>query len=126
MVSVLVRATLAQQFVDLCCVGDLEDVRAAVQNGVDVNMKAEDGRTGLITVLMYKQSEVASFLLGTEGVDVDVVPRGGGTALHEASRHEANSECLAKILARPDLTTGVNQADWDGLTPSVAGGDASS
>ena len=44
--SVLVRATLAQQFVDLCCVGDLEDVRAAVQNGVDVNMKAEDGRTG--------------------------------------------------------------------------------
>ena len=113
--SVLVRATLAQQFVDLCCVGDLEDVRAAVQNGVDVNMKAEDGRTGLITALMYKQSEVASFLLGTDGVDVDVVPR--GTALHEAARHEANSECLAKILARPDLTTEVNQADWDGLTP---------
>ena len=88
--SVLVRATLAQQFVDLCCVGDLEDVRAAVQNGVDVNMKAEDGRTGLITALMYRQSEVASFLLGTEGVDVDVVPR--GTALHEAARHEAKQE----------------------------------
>ena len=41
------NTALAQQFVDLCCVGDLEDVRAAVQNGVDVNMKAEDGKTGL-------------------------------------------------------------------------------
>ena len=34
-----------------------------------------------------------------------------------AARHNKTSECLASLLARPDLTTGVNQKDWAGQTP---------
>ena len=37
----------------------------------------------------------------------------GTTALHLAAEAEENSECLAKMLARTDLTM-VNQRDSDG------------
>lgn len=41
---------MAAEFVKLCCDGDLEGVRAALQSGVDVNSKGEDGynHTGLM------------------------------------------------------------------------------
>ena len=52
-----------------------------------------------------------------EGIDVNIVARGGETALHEAARPNKTSECLSVLLARADLTTGVNQKDWQGETP---------
>ena len=60
---------------------------------------------------------MASLLLEQEGIDVNIVARGGETALHEAARHNKTSECLSVLLARPDLTTGVNQKDWGGKKP---------
>ena len=66
---------------------------------------------------MLERTEVAILLLGEEGIDVNIVARGGETALHEAARHNKTSNCLAMLLARPDLTTSVNQKDWGGETP---------
>ena len=59
---------------------------------------------------------MASLLLQQEGIDVNIVDRGGRTALHWAARHNENSSSLATLLARPDLTT-VNQRDKGGATP---------
>ena len=45
----LQQSALAAEFVDLCCEGDLEGVRAGLQNGFDVNSKdSSNGQTGLI------------------------------------------------------------------------------
>ena len=43
------QSALAAKFVDLCYEGDLEGVRAALQNRLDVNSKdSSNGQTGLI------------------------------------------------------------------------------
>ena len=67
--------------------------------------------------LVSEQTAVAILLLGEEGINVNIVARGGETALHEAARHNKTGNCLAMLLARPDLTTSVNQKDWGGETP---------
>ena len=66
---------------------------------------------------MLERTAVASLLLEQKGIDVNIVARGAETALHEAARHNKTSECLTILLARPDLTTGVNEKDWAGQTP---------
>ena len=101
----------------LCSEGDLEGVKAALQSGVDVNSRDALGYTGLMRALWKRHTAVASLLLEQEGIDVNIVARGAETALHEAARHNKTSECLTILLARPDLTTGVNQKDWAGQTP---------
>ena len=101
---------------ELCKVGDLEGVLASLQGGADVNSKTQNGRTGLLRALEGRHTSVVSLLLEQEDIDVNVVDRGGRTALHWAARHQENSGSLAIILARQDLTT-VNQRDRGGATP---------
>ena len=109
---------MAEEFLDMCYKGDLEGVQAALQSGVDVNSQdRSNGQTGLMRALMLERTAVGILLLGQEGIDVNILARGGETALHEAARHNKTSECLAMLLARPDLTTSVNQKDWAGQTP---------
>ena len=107
---------MALPFHELCKVGDLEGVSAALQAGFDVNSRGQNGRTGLVRALEGRHTSVASLLLEQEGIDVNIVDRGGRTALHWAARHHQNSSSLASLLARPDLTT-VNQRDKGGATP---------
>ena len=57
-----------------------------------------------------------SLLLEQEDIDVNIETCRGETALHFAARDDRNSECLAMLLARPDLTI-VNQRDKFGCTP---------
>ena len=94
-------------------------MRAALQSGVDVNSRGPDGEE---TALMYavggrrRRSSVVSLLLEQEDIDVNIETLRGETALHFAARDDRNSECLAMLLARPDLTI-VNQRDKFGCTP---------
>ena len=93
-------------------------MQAALQSGVDVNSRDPDGE---MTALMYavrrrSKSSVVSLLLEQEDIDVNIETREGETALHFAARDDRNSECLAMLLARPDLTI-VNQRDKFGCTP---------
>ena len=107
---------MALPFHELCKVGDLEGVLASLQSGADVNSKTQNGRTGLLRALEGRHTSVVSLLLEQEDIDVNVVDRGGRTALHWAARDQENSGSLAIILARQDLTT-VNQRDRGGATP---------
>ena len=93
-------------------------MQAALQSGVDVNSRGPDGE---MTALMYavrrsRRRSVVSLLLEQEDIDVNIETREGETALHFAARDDRNSECLALLLARPDLTI-VNQRDKFGCTP---------
>ena len=63
-----------------------------------------------------RRRSVVSLLLEQEDIDVNIETREGETALHFAARDDRNSECLALLLARPDLTI-VNQRDKFGYTP---------
>ena len=108
---------MAAEFVKFCCEGDLEGVRAALQSGVDVNSKGRYGATALMTVLEQRHIAVASLLLEQECIDVNASDDDSRTALHYVAWHDKTSECLAMLLTRPDLTTGVNQKDWQGETP---------
>ena len=107
---------MALPFHELCKVGDLEGVSAALQAGTDVNSKTQNGRTGLVRALEGRHTSVVRLLLEQEDIDVNVVDRGGRTALHWAARHDQNSSCLALLLARPDLSS-VNHRDRGGATP---------
>ena len=91
-------------------------MQAALQSGVDVNSRDPDGE---MTALMYavrRRRSVVSLLLEQEDIDVNIETLRGETALHFAARDDRNSECLAMLLARPDLTI-VNQRDKFGYTP---------
>ena len=109
---------MADKFVWLCFVGDLEGVQAALQSGTDVNSKNEAGRTGLMMALNGRQTAMARFLLEQEGIDINICDNFGQSALHYAASYAENSECLAILLARPELTSQmVNKKDSWGNTP---------
>ena len=67
-------------------------------------------------VLEQRRIAVASLLLEQEGIDVNISDDDNRTALHYVAWHDKTSECLAMLLARSDLTTGVNQKNWQGET----------
>ena len=58
-------------FLDICYAGDLERVKAALQNGTDVNTKDENGRTGLMRAVDNNHYSVVELLLKTPNIDVN-------------------------------------------------------
>ena len=110
---------MAVEYVRLCCNGDLEGVQAALQSGTDVNSQSGSMR-GLRAALWYGHTAVVRLLLEQEGIDINHrCDSYGPTALHNAVRaHAENSECLALLLAHPELTSQmVNMKDRGGRTP---------
>ena len=107
-----------REFVGLCSEGDVEGVQAALQSGTDVNSTDEAGYTGLMMALMGRQTAVARLLLEQEGIDINTCDNYGQSALHWAASYAENIECLAILLARPELTSQmVNKKDSWGNTP---------
>ena len=123
--------------------GDLDGVKQLLQLGVDVNSLGRDDiktrklgwakndyrgtktMTALMVALNNKQTKVATLLLKQEGIDVNIEDKDGTgwNALFLAAWHD-EIECLAMMLARPDM-----KMDSDGYTTlhaAVQGGAARS
>ena len=62
--------------------GDIERVKAAIDNGADVNEEDEDGETKLMLALYYHHHDVVQLLLNHPQIDINKVNRYGECALH--------------------------------------------
>ena len=93
---------LEMQFISCCRTGNLEGVRTALENGLDVNTKnprvacacLDRSRTGLIWALLGKHNNVVQLLLNTPGIDVNYLDCWRMTAMHaavEGHNHEAET-----------------------------------
>ena len=74
--------------VELCKMGELEGVKAALTNGSDVNSKDEYGRTGLIWALQNNNNSVVELLLNTPNIDVNLKSDGGDFPLWSAGNRK--------------------------------------
>ena len=92
--------------VKLCEKGDLEEVKAALQSGVDVNTKGEDGQTGLILAVGKKHNSVVELLLKTPNIDVNLKSDRGYGALHQAVISK-NNEALKLLLNVPNIDVNI-------------------
>ena len=102
-----------RKFVIACAKRQLKTVRHMVECGMDVNMKLEDGSTGLLfAASMKSNSDVVRYLI-KKGAMVDAADDSGHTPLYTAVcvKNWDVACMLLKNGANPDLAT------KDGVTP---------
>ena len=93
--------------VELCKMGDLEGVKAALKNGADVNRKDEDGFTGLIwAVRDIDDIDAMKLLLDVPSIDMNIKNNLGESALHLAVV-EDNIEGLKLLLDVPSIDVNI-------------------
>ena len=105
-------------FLRMCENGDIEGVRAYIDEGSDVNEEHHTRSTGLMRALHYRQNNVVELLLNQPEIDLNKVNMCDICALHSAV-YSDNHEGMAALLARLDLTT-INHRKDDARTPIMA------
>ena len=98
--------------------GEASSVRAAIQDGVDVNSRDTDGSTFLIQAALYAQPSDLEFLLA-HGADVNAANQAGHTALMRAMPDLAKIKLLVEHGADVNVSAG-------GTTPLVVAAGISS
>jgi len=91
---------------ELCMDGKLDEVRAALARGGDVNDKDSDGRTALMWAVWKNNNSIVKLLLDQPAVKVNEKDDDGWTALHFAAWSN-NPEGARMLLLHP----GFNSAD---------------
>jgi ankyrin repeat protein len=76
--------------------GRIDDVRALLDQGVDVNAKDKGGRTPLILAAWKQETEVMNLLL-ERGADVNAKDKDGGTPLMWSALH-VNTDMVRLVL----------------------------
>jgi ankyrin repeat protein len=100
--SMTIRGTL--RFIWPFDIPDEELVKLLIQNGVDVNMKGQNGMTALHWVA-FRKSPLCTKLLIDAGADVNVRQNDGGTPLYHMVGN-ADEETLRLLLrAKADPNT---------------------
>ena len=102
-------------FLDICYAGDLERVKAALQNGTDVNTKDENGRTGLMRAVDNNHYSVVELLLKTPNIDVNHRGDYNICALYSAiyCSNIGYNKALKLLLDVPNID--VNRMEDDGF-----------
>jgi ankyrin repeat protein len=92
-----------QAFVDRCqMAGKIDDVRAFLTAGIDVNASGSAGNTGLIVACGEARLDVVELLLGQPKIDVNARNDEHDTALIVASR-AGREEVVRRLLRRSDV-----------------------
>ena len=108
------KAMAAQENNLWVLVGNVEDVRAALQAGGDPNTSEETGKTFLMCAIMRGKEEVVNLLLEQPSIEVNAKDDGDNTALHWACAG-GNVAILNQLLAAPGIL--VNERNSNGRTP---------
>ena len=98
----------------LCRRDNLDNVRAALARGEDVNSKDNKNATGLMIAVAHSNNSIVKFLLEQPTLDLNCTDSIGQTALHGAVFFE-NMEGLKMLLDDPRLTA-VNHKNNDDET----------
>ena len=106
-----------RSFWELCNAGDVEAVKAAIDNGADVNEANAFGRTGLMYALYQSHNDVVRVLLQHPHIEINQVNVDGQSALHWVVDRD-NQEGLQLLLAgQHDVLPSINCRDNWGRTP---------
>ena len=97
--------------------GNIEEVRAALGRGEDVNClnRIQLVQTGLMLAVINKHNSIVKLLLEQPTVDLNLTDHQGYTALHYAANHN-NVEAVQLLLADSRFHS-VNLKDSHGKTP---------
>ena len=109
-----VKAMGDETFWQLCLNGESENVKTAIDNGVDVNETDMANISGLMWALRRGHNNVVQLLLHHPEIDVNKIDLDGNSGLHWAVSSD-NYEGLEALLHRQDLT-GINQKHSWGQT----------
>jgi ankyrin repeat protein len=90
--------------------GDIELMRQLLQQGADVNVRTETGRTPLMRAAQYKRSQMLRFLIDN-GADVNLADNGRRTCLYLLNGDDGT-------ICRMLLEAGANVHHHDGRTGS--------
>ena len=93
----LKEATLNRKWFNACEEESLEKIKYYTKQGIDINLRNEEGETALINLCAYGNEIIVEYLL-KKGANVDIYDNGGYTALH-AAVHQGNYKC-AKLLIK--------------------------
>ena len=99
---------------DLCYNGKLDEVRAALARGGDVNDKDWVGSTALMWAVMKRHNEIVRLLLEQPAVKVNEKNNSGWTALHCAALYN-NPEGARMLLLHPGFNS-ANSTNNNGVT----------
>ena len=114
------RTTMADEFAEWCENNNVQKVVAALQSGLDVNLRNRYGHTGLLVAIRNGHSNVVEVLLEQDQLDINCIFKDiwasaeSYTALHFAVRHE-HPEIVRLLLQDP--RTDPNIKDKEGNTP---------
>ena len=88
---------------EIASTGNLSELKAYCDNGIDLNSQDYDGRTALHLAAANEQIDVLNYLLACTNIDVNMLDRYEATALDDAIRHKCD---VAKtmILAHGGLS----------------------
>jgi len=94
--------TAVKKFVDACRNGDVPMARQLIDEGVDINAKDDDNRTGLMWAVVCNNRDIMNMLLARPDIDVNIKDSFcGETALSRAIMR-TNTEAVSKLLSRGD------------------------
>jgi ankyrin repeat protein len=99
---------VAEQLLNACKQGNIDEVRTLVQGGVDVNIDFKDGSTPLTKAVETESVRLTELLLRA-GARVDDVNRYGETAFGCAVRHGYMD--MAALLLSANADVNIKQGD---------------
>ena len=110
---------MTMSLIEFCEKGDLEEVKAALQSGANVNAKDKAGWTGLISAVRNNHNSVAALLLETPNIDVNLKSETGWSPLLEAVMCK-NNDLVKLLLKVPNIdVNSVNIDGWSALHQAV-------
>jgi ankyrin repeat protein/beta-lactamase regulating signal transducer with metallopeptidase domain len=89
--------------------GDLEEVKAFIEKGTDINAKDQSGRTPLFLTVCADTNDVARFLIA-KGADVNAKDSSGDTPLHSALSNGKKDIAELLIAKGADVNAETNKA----------------
>jgi ankyrin repeat protein len=110
-------AGLAEQLLNACNHGDVEEVRKLVAGGVNVNVEFKDGSTPLTKAVESESFSLAELLISV-GAKADHVNKYGDTAFAYAVRHDHMS--LVELFCKSGHDVNIKRQDGETLLMTAA------